>query len=633
MARKRKKKIRKMMLVLAFLLLLLASIYLSYTILLYKSIETFIRYAVIGLITSIDILFLLLTIKFLKTKKIIKTFFIIILMIILASGFIYGAYQLKRFYKPISNINKTYITYSSSLITLNSSKINEISDVKNLKIGILDDNSSVEGFIIPDEIIKDNNLKNNNTFLEYEDFLPMINDLYDKKIDALFIKTEFQSQFNSIDKYENIENDTKIIITKNKKMEKQNYIERDKFIDITKPFTMLVLGVDSTTSLGANGDSIMLVTFNPNTLNATILSIPRDTYVPISCRGNREFKINASSWGGEACMEKTITNLTGIKIDYYVLINFTGMVKLVDMLGGVEVDVPIKFCEQNSKRQFGKNEICLNKGLQKLNGEQALALSRHRKTLPTGDLQRGLNQQLVVQAMINKAKDIKDINTIYNILDAISKNMDTNLTTNEILSFYEIIKKIYMNSKDVDSNQFYIQQMYLEGSDARIYDSGSGLSLYNFIYSKDSLNAIIKTMKINLGLIKPEPIKKISFSINKPYEPTIIGKGIKSSNSGIKTLPNFVGKNKQEALTWGNQNGFIITIVEILSTNSSDIEGTILTQDIPAATAINNISNKKITINVIKKNKIDDKDKDNNDDKDDEEETEEDDIDIDILNP
>ena len=104
-----------------------------------------------------------------------------------------------------------------------------------------------------------------------------------------------------------------------------------------------------------NGDALMLITFNPNTLNATILSIPRDSYVPIACfPGQRKNKITHAAWYGEECMIDTIENFTGIKIDYYLKINFKGVVKLVDALGGIDVDVPYQLCEQNSSRQWGK---------------------------------------------------------------------------------------------------------------------------------------------------------------------------------------------------------------------------------------------------------------------------------------
>ena len=71
----------------------------------------------------------------------------------------------------------------------------------------------------------------------------------------------------------------------------------------------------------------MLITFNPETLNTTMLSIPRDTYVPITCfSGQAKSKITHAAWNGETCMMNTIENFTGINIDYYVKINFKGVI-------------------------------------------------------------------------------------------------------------------------------------------------------------------------------------------------------------------------------------------------------------------------------------------------------------------
>jgi LCP family protein required for cell wall assembly len=240
------------------------------------------------------------------------------------------------------------------------------------------------------------------------------------------------------------------------------------------------MGIDSkvenlSKTATGNGDSLMLVTFNPKTLNATILSIPRDSYVPISCFSNqKENKITHAAWNGESCMIKTIQNFTGIKIDYYLKINFKGVVKLVNALGGVEVNVPVEFCEQNSDRSWAaSNKICLKKGKQTLNGEQALALARHRKTLATGDLQRGTNQQLVVQGILNKLKTIKSASQLLSILDTISNSMDTNFTTKQILSFYDIAKNLLLGSST--GNLINIQQLYLSGSGQSIYDEGIGM--------------------------------------------------------------------------------------------------------------------------------------------------------------
>ena len=222
------------------------------------------------------------------------------------------------------------------------------------------------------------------------------------------------------------------------------------------------MGIDSIvtdiTNANSNADSLMLLTFNPDTLNTTILSIPRDSYVPISCGYfNKTNKITHSGWFGEACVEETIENFTGIDIDYYCKVVFKGMFDLVDVLGGITVDVPFSFCEQNSERQWGKNAISLKLGVQELNGEEALALARNRHKNPSSlckstwenwssdDFVRGQNQQKILAAIIAKAKSIKDVNSIINILNATSKHMDTNISTTQILSLYDVVKNIIVS--------------------------------------------------------------------------------------------------------------------------------------------------------------------------------------------
>ena len=105
-------------------------------------------------------------------------------------------------------------------------------------------------------------------------------------------------------------------------MENQDVIEGTNR-PITEPFTILLMGVDSmydglSKNAAFNGDTLLLVTFNPNTLNATMFGIPRDTYVPIACRDNRENKINSAAAYGSKCMVDTIENLIELDIDYYM---------------------------------------------------------------------------------------------------------------------------------------------------------------------------------------------------------------------------------------------------------------------------------------------------------------------------
>mgnify|MGYP005746602157 CR=1 FL=1 len=498
------------------LLLMASSGFLIYNLILLQGIETFYRIMLILFIIFFDFLIIkgLFTSCFRNFKKIKFTLLSIISIILIL---IYGTGGTAIFilYDKLNDFNKDKITYTSDLITLKSG-VKNVNKLKNDKIGIIKDTNDIEGYIIPQEMIKDEKLKDDNEIIEYEDSLEMMEDLYEEEIDAAFVSSNYKITFSNIESYKNIENETQVILEKSKTMKKNEKESEKKSLD--EPFTMLLLGVDSekdglNPNQAFNGDTIMMITFNPKTLNATMFSIPRDTYVPISCNGNRENKINSAAYGGSECMIDTVENLTGIPIDYYAKINFKGVVELVDALGGITVDVPINFCEQNSDRLWGSKQICLKKGEQKLNGEQALALSRHRKTLALGDFARGQNQQLVVEGMLKQLKNINSATDFYDILTAISKNIDTNLTTNQILSLYNVGKRMMFS----DDSTFNIQKTFLRG-----YDQYVG-GMYTFQYYKGSLADIIEVMEINLGIKKATPVKEFSFSINDEYERYVAG--------------------------------------------------------------------------------------------------------------
>lgn len=592
-----------------------AGLFLIYNIYKISGVEDKLRYIAMGVIFLINLLVIFLSRKLFKKKTAGKIIIAILLSLIVIAGEAVASYYIFRTYSSLASMNKDKITYTTAVVVLKDSKLETIDDLDKSKIGIVLDETSIDGYVIGMEIIKEKDLEKNNTIKEYSNVTNMVKDLYDKKIDAVIISKNYPNMLKSIEKFEKIEEETKIIYKKSKTLTKEeaskytgddilNLNSSDK---IDKPFTLLVMGIDSEEQTLAknatgNGDSLMLVTFNPKTLNATILSIPRDTYVPIACfAGQKENKITHAAWQGESCMIKTIENFTGINIDYYVKINFQGVINLVNAVGGIEVDVPIEFCESNSHRSTRtENLICLKKGKQKLNGEQALALARHRKTLTTGDLQRGVNQQIVVQGILNKIKTIKSANQMLNILDTISKSMDTNFSTKQILSFYDIAKKLIKTSNS-SGNLINMTQLYLNGSSAMIYDEGIGLTLYNYVPSKESLNVIVDAMKQNLGLEKVKKVKQMTFDISKPFEMKTIGADVYGGSTSYTLLPNFVGSSESYARSWLSSHGLSVTTT-VKEVTSGYYDGQVIAQSYPADKRIDLISGAvNLTVASVKK--------------------------------
>ena len=386
----KKDKIKRSWMIGMLLLLFLnigATGYFLYSLTLLGDIEKTLR-IIVGIVLILLMVFFFFHLrKTARKKKKVRFTIDIILSIIYSAILIFIGGNIIKTIGKVGHVTARETTYSASIVTLSTNKATSINDISSSKpIGMIKDKKSVDGYQIPKQIIEDKGLKNK--IESYDNYTDLLADLYDEKIEYIFLPSGYQTMFTSIEAYKNIAEDTKVLYTQKKSVKQE--VSAGK--SLKEPFTILLMGIDSDTndlnqSSSFNGDSLMLITFNPTTLNSTILSIPRDTYVPIACfNGKRKNKITHAAWQGEQCMMDTITGFTGIPIDYYVKINFKGAVQLVDALGGIDAEVPIGFCEQNSDRAWGENTICVDAGYQHLNGEQALALSRHRKTLAKGDL-------------------------------------------------------------------------------------------------------------------------------------------------------------------------------------------------------------------------------------------------------
>ena len=602
------RKSHKLSLFLTFisnLILIGGSGYFIYNISLLNNVEDNLRLIGSIVLGLICLILLLLSIKNYKKHKNVKLAFVIIFMLIIGIGGGMAGYLVSKGYTTLEKISDTsgYKTYSSSIVTLADNDASSIKDIKDEEIGMINDESSIDGYTIPKSIIKSENLSNK--IKEYSTFIEMIDALYKKEINYIFLPTNYSVMFGSMDGYTDIKDKTKIIYTKKKKVKEKNSLS-SKGKSINEPFTVLLMGVDSEEEgikgSSFNGDSLMVITFNPKTLSTTMLSIPRDSYVPIACfAGKRKNKITHAAWKGESCMIDTIQDFLDIDIDYYVKINFKGVVKLVDNLGGVDIDVPYNMCEQDSNRMWGGNTVYIEKGQQTLNGEQALAYSRNRHPNPdkcsskwtnynSSDFVRAEHQQEVVTALLNKFKSVKNLDTVYKLLDTISTNMVTSMSTDQILSLYNVFKDVATKSDGLSdmADVLGIQRLYLNGYDARIVDyGGTNLSLYNYVLYNASVKACSNAMKENLGLKETKVIKSFSFDINTPYEKEVIGKKVTDKTS-LVSIPNFVGQTSSYAQSWCSSHGIKVSI------NGGN--GYVTSQSVPAGANVDDV--KSITLTV-----------------------------------
>ena len=567
--------------------------YLFRSLLLLNNIETTLRVIALSVLGVLLLLYIIGNLLLLMSKKNKTVIFLSFIALLIAAVSLVGSLTINKVYGILDSMSKDKILYTTNMILLNDK---EFSNTEDFKVGILNNETDVEGNILPKEYIKYEKLKVNVT--EYDSNFELLEKLYNGELDAIFITSNYVIKFEGYDAYKNIENEVKVQFTYSKEMKNQDYIENPGTVD--KPFTVLIMGVDSTSDVlnanqAFNGDTLMLMSFNPNTLNATVFSIPRDTYVPIACLKGESSKINSSAAYGSTCVINTIENLVDIKIDYYVKINFKGVVDLVNALDGIDITVPekINFCEQNSKRSKKPEDLqCIKSGFQHMNGEQALAFARHRHTLPAGDFQRVQHQQLVVEAIANSAKNLKNVDAFFKVLDSISANIDTNMSTNQMMNLYNVGKSMIFSGNS--GSMINIQKTYLTGYDLTMYVNNLRSSVYTFQYYEQSLEEIKHALKVTLELEKNEPVKTFNFSVNDTYEVPVIGKKYYTVKRQ-ESIPNFKNKSIEYAKSWCEARG--IEVFVNVTTSEDYTNGTIINQSVRNGVLTTNVQT--ITFDVV----------------------------------
>lgn len=193
-------------------------------------------------------------------------------------------------------------------------------------------------------------------------------------------------------------------------------------------FNVLIIGLDGRAGLNDRTDTIILASFDGENEEAQLLSIPRDTRVKI--KGSWD-KINAAYvYGGIDLTKKTITDFLDVAIDRYVIVDFESLVKLVDEVGGIEVDVPVRM-------YVPLEGIDLQPGLQHLDGEQVLAYSRFRGTIE-GDIGRVKRQQQVITLLAEKLFSLKNIAQLSQLIPIYKEDVETDLTIKEMIALARI---------------------------------------------------------------------------------------------------------------------------------------------------------------------------------------------------
>lgn len=218
---------------------------------------------------------------------------------------------------------------------------------------------------------------------------------------------------------------------------------------------ILILGTDERGKEQARSDTIILACIDLGKPAVDLVSIPRDTRANIPGHGKE--KINhAHTYGGPALLTRTVEGLLGIKVDYYIETNFKGFENIIDLLGGITIDV--------EKRMYYPEEgIDLKPGLQRLNGHDALGYVRFRHDA-MGDIGRVERQQKFVKAAYEQFFTVKNLLKAPQIISQLSQYVKTNMPTSEMLRVAAVLKGM-----NADQLQTYTLPGYSQTIDGLSY--------------------------------------------------------------------------------------------------------------------------------------------------------------------
>ncbi len=261
-----------------------------------------------------------------------------------------------------------------------------------------------------------------------------------------------------------------------------------------KTINVLLLGISEDLNSKLT-DTIMVCSYNPKTQRASILSIPRDTYIgknKNSVKANDKLNTVYSKSGIDTCMEK-VQQITGIELDYYAVVNTKALIKIVDIIGGVNFDVPIKMDYDDPTQNL---HIHLNKGMQKIDGEKAEQLLRFRhnnngstysQEYGDNDYGRMKTQREFIKETMKQTLQLKNITKAKKIISAVFENVNTNVEEG-------LIKQYLPYAIEFNTDSILMEQ--LPGESTKYND------VWVYEYNKKETTSLIKEIQNHLDNIE-----------------------------------------------------------------------------------------------------------------------------------
>lgn len=364
-----------------------------------------------------------------------------IVSLLLSGAMLYGVVAVNSVQSALSKIvGKMTETEITEVRVMNDNPATSMGDTKGYTFGYIADADTKNTQSILDEISKSfGTIKSK----EYSSMTALADALYDDEVDAILINQGYVDLLTEKDGYTDFRDQTRVLYTYTTTHEVDPIVPNTS---ITKePFVVYCSGIDARVddiSAKSRSDVNILAVVNPTTKQILLVNTPRDYYLPLARNGEMDKLTHAGLYGIDESM-KVLGNLYGVQADYYVRVNFAGLVKIVDALGGVDIEsdanftcVPMETPDGNGDYTYQKYSF--TKGINHVNGSQALAFARERKAFADGDNRRGQHQMTVIKAIVNKACSSAVLTKYQELLKAASDAFITNMPYADISSLVQM---------------------------------------------------------------------------------------------------------------------------------------------------------------------------------------------------
>lgn len=351
----------------------------------------------------------LLLIIYRKAEKF--TIFFLTLAILMSSV---SFFALQQFVGFTSHINSTsnYSEYSMSVVVLKDSDVYNVTQLDSVTGPTDTDNENIQKLIADIKASQSKEL----TVEQSTSYLAAYKSLVSGEAKAIVLNSVFENIIES--EYPDYASKIRKIYTKNITKE----VAAPK-VSKNKSFNVYVSGIDTYGPISSvsRSDVNILMTVNQDSKKILLTTTPRDSYVPIADGGNnqKDKLTHAGIYGVDSSIH-TLENLYGVDINYYVRLNFTSFLKLIDLLGGVDVYNDQEFTSRHGKFHFPVGNVHLD-------SEQALGFVRERYSLADGDRDRGRNQQKVIVAIIQKLTSTEALKNYSDIIQGLQDSLQTNM--------------------------------------------------------------------------------------------------------------------------------------------------------------------------------------------------------------